>query len=146
MPGLGGTPIGSTPFGAGTPIAAVAPPEAPLQDARFLDPITKDYEAGADGEYLAMPSVRQRMVLALGTTLGSAAGLEGAGIRLPDRIDERFPQRSEQSIRRAVSFMVTAGEVRIDGVVLLPSDFTGRTEHLVSFTDLTTGNSDTLTV
>lgn len=146
MAGLGGAPIGSTPFGAGTPIAAVAPPEAPLQDARFINPVTKDYEAGTDGEYLAMPSVRQRMVMALGTTLGSAACLQESGLRLPNRIDERFPQRSEQAIRRAVDFMVKAGEVRVDAVTLAASEFTGRTEHLVSFTDLTTGNSDTLTV
>jgi phage baseplate assembly protein W len=146
MAGLGGFSLGSTPFGAGTPSPAAAPPDAPLQEARFIDPVTKDYVVGADGEYLAMPSVRQRMVLALGMTLGSAAALQEAGLQLPDRIDERFPQRSEQAIRRAVEFMVLAGEVRIDAVEIIPSDVTGRTEHLVSFTDLTTGNSDTLTV
>lgn len=146
MAGLGGSPIGSTPFGAGTPVEAAAPPEAPLQDARFLNVDTKDYEAGVDGEYKAMPSVRQRMLIALGTTLGSAAALQEAGIKLPSRIDERFPQRSEQAIRRAVSFMVQAGEVRIDSVRLVDSGVIGRSEHVVSYTDLTTGNSDTLAV
>ena len=146
MAGLGGAPLGSTPFGAGTPVEVSAPPDAPLQEARFLNVDTKDYETRSDGEYKGMPSVRQRMVMALGTTLGSSAVLQENGLRLPSRIDERFPQGAEQAIRRAVDFMVSAGEVRVDSILLVESQVTGRTEHLVSYTDLTTGNSGTLTV
>lgn len=146
MAGLGGTPIGSTPFGAGTPVEATAPPDAPMQGSRFINVNTKDYETGDDGEYRAMPTVRQRALLALNTTLGSSASLLEHGIRLPDRIDERYPQRSSQSIRRALDFMVKAGEMRIDGIMLLDTAVTGRSEHLVSYTDLTTGNTGTLRI
>lgn len=146
MAGLGATPIGSTPFGAGTPNEAIAPPEAPLQGARFLNPDTKDHEVGEDGEYLAMPTVRQRMVIALATTLGSSAALLEHGIRLPTRIDERYPQKSSQSIRRALAFMVDAEEVRIDSITLVDSRVTGRSEHVIAYTDLTTGNTGTLTI
>ncbi len=146
MPGLGGSPAGSGPFGAGTPIDAIEPPEAPLQGARFINVDTKDYEVRDDGEYKAMPTVRQRAAIALGMTLGSSASIQDHGTRLPDRIDERYPQRSEQAIRRALHFMVASGEMRVDKVTLLESGVTGRTEHQVSYTDLTTGNTGTLTV
>ncbi len=146
MAGLGGSPIGSTPFGAGTPLEAIVPPEAPMQGSRFINPDTKDHEVGDDGEYKAMPTVRQRAVIALGTTLGSSASLTEHGIRLPDRIDERYPQRSAQAIRRALDFMVKAGEMRIDAITLLDAEVTGRSEHRVSYTDLTTGNTGTLTI
>ncbi len=146
MAGLGGSPIGSTPFGAGTPLEAVVPPDAPMQGARFINVDTKDYQTGDDGEYQAMPTVRQRALLALSTTLGSAASLLEHGIRLPDRIDERYPQRSSQAIRRALDFMVKAGEMRIDAITLLDTRVTGRTEHQISYTDLTTGNTGTLTI
>jgi hypothetical protein len=146
MAGLGATPIGSTPFGAGTPIEAVVPPEAPLASSRFINPDTKDYETQADGEYKSMPTVRQRAVIALSTTLGSSAGLQESGLRLPDRIDERYNQRAYQAIRRALAFMTDPGEMRIDGITTPESQVIGRTEHIVAFTDLTTGNADTLTV
>jgi hypothetical protein len=146
MAGLGGSPIGSTPFGSGTPIEAVAPPEAPMQDSRFINSDTRDYEAADDGEYKAMPTVRQRAMIALGMTLGSSAAIQEHGTKLPDRIDERYPQRSSQSIRRALDFLVHSGEMRIDGITIPESGVTGRTEHLVSYTDLTTGNTGTLTI
>lgn len=146
MAGLGGSPIGSTPFGAGTPVDAIAPPEAALASSRFINPDTKDYETQDDGEYKAMPTVRQRAVIALSTTLGSSAGIQDAGLKLPTRIDERYDQRAYQAIRRALAFMTNAGEMRIDGITTPESRVTGRTEHVVAFTDLTTGNADTLTV
>lgn len=146
MAGLGGSPIGSTPFGAGTPIEATAPPDAPMQDARFVNPDTKDYEAGDDGEYKAMPTVRQRAMIALGMTLGSSSSIQDHGLQLPSRIDERYPQRSAQSIRRALDFLVRHGELRIDAITSPDSSITGRTEHRVAYTDLTTGNTGTLTV
>lgn len=146
MVGLGGTPIGSSPFGMGTPIAAAAPPEQALQAARYIDPVTRDYVAGDDGEYLAMPSVRQRALIALGTTLGSSSALLEAGLKLPDRIDQRYPQTSEQSIRAALDFMVRAGEMHIDGVRVEDSGAIGRSQHLIDYVDLTTGNTGTLTL
>lgn len=146
MAGLGGSPIGSTPFGTGTPIEATAPPDAPMQASRFINTDTRDYEAGDDGEYKAMPTVRQRAMIALGMTLGSSAAIQNHGLKLPDRIDERFPQRSALSIRQALDFMVSHGELRIDSITLPDSGVTGRTEHLVAYTDLTTGNTGTLTI
>lgn len=117
-----------------------------MQGSRFINPDTKDHEVSDDGEYKAMPTVRQRALIALSTTLGSSASLTEHGILLPDRIDERYPQRSSQAIRRALDFMVKAGEMRIDGITLLDTAVTGRSEHLVAYTDLTTGNTGTLTI
>lgn len=144
MSGLGGSSVGSMPFGSGTPVDASAPPESPLSVARFLNPVTKDYELADDGEYRGMPTVRHRALMLLSTTLTSATGIPEAGLQLPLRIDGRYPQKAAEKIRLALDPLISANELRIDRIDTDTS--LGRAEHIVSFTDLTTGNPGTLTV
>jgi phage baseplate assembly protein W len=146
MVGFGGFPIGSTPFGAGTPVDAIAPPENKPERARFLNPITGDYEVDDDGEYKRMPIVRQRVLLRLGTLRGSSTVLPNFGLRLPERIDARYKQGAEEAIRVALADMITNREIKIVRIDTTIGNPTGRVEHTVVYTDLTTGNSDTVTI
>jgi len=143
MAGLGDSPIGfSTPFGVGTPDDATPPPTVAPQAARFLDPVTKDYAIGSDGEYLRMPVLKQRVLLALGTILGSSSVQQKVGLKLPDRIDQNDERRVTFQVKAALAFLVASGELRIDEV-RVNKDRPGRDTILVAYTDLLTGASDT---
>lgn len=145
MAGLGNSPIGfSTPFGLGTPDAALPPPNIAPQGARFLDPVTKNYTVGPNGEYLRMPVLRQRVILALGTIQGSSSVQTDAGIKLPSRIDSNYERRTQFAVRAALSFLVTSGELRIDSITV-NLDRPGRTTTTVGYTDLLTGETDSAT-
>lgn len=145
MAGFGLTPIGLTPFGLGTPEGTQAPPDTKPEGARFINYRTKDYERAANGELKRMPVTRHRVQMVLSTTLGSSSVLSELGIKLPDRIDSRYPQLAEQAIRKGFKRMVDRKEIRILFVRISRTDNPGRVDHVVGYMDLSTGNSDTVT-
>lgn len=145
MSGIGNSTVAlSTPFGIGTPDDATPPPTIAPQGARFMDPVTKDYVVGPDGEYLRMPTMRQRVLLALGTIKTSSSVQQDAGITLPTKIDGSYERRVQFSVKSALAFMVSSGELRVDQVSVVESR-PGRSDILVAFTDLTNGQSDQVT-
>lgn len=146
MAGLGLTPLGVTPFGLGTPDGTQAPPDTKPAGVRYINYLTKDYERADNGELKRMPPMRQRVLLVLSTTLGSSTILPGLGLRLPERIDKRYPQLAEQAIRSALKPMVQSRELRVDFVRVNRTNNPGRVDHQVGYTDLTTGNTGTVTV
>lgn len=142
MIGLGGFPIGSTPFGAGTPAEATAPSDDSPELANFIDPRTGDYVVQADGSYQRMPITRQRVMMLVSTRLGSAVE-QDVGIRLPDKIDPSFPQRVREAVLEAL--LPIGDDIRVDSVTTVVIG-TGRADITIAYTDLTTGNSDTVTI
>jgi phage baseplate assembly protein W len=146
MAGLGMTAGGISPFGVGAPDGAFAPPDTRPTASRFVNWRTKDYEVAENGEVKRMPTVRHRVLMALGMTKGSSSVLPEDGLQLPDRIDNRYAQLAEQRIRAALSSLVKAKELRINFVRITRTEITGRVDHLVSYTDLTTGNAETVTI
>jgi len=144
MSGLGDSPVGlSTPFGVGVPDEAVAPPTVAPEQARFIDPISRDYVVADDGEYQRMPRLRQRVLLALTTEQGSSSVLQQFGFNPPNRIDTTFERRATNSVQSALAFLITAKELHLDAVsVALPRP--GRVRLSVSYTDLLTGKADTV--
>ena len=146
MAGLGMTSMGAAPFGVGTPAEAVAPPTSLPIANRFINWQTKDYEVGSDGELKRMPTVRHRVLVILSTTLGSSSVLPQLGLKLPDRIDKTYAQLADKAIRLALQPMVTAKELKIQAVRVTRNQVIGRVDHIVIFTDLTTGNADTVTI
>lgn len=141
MAGFGTAPAGSTPFGFGTPVEANAPPELPEQ-SNFLNYRTRDYEVASSGGMKRMPTTRHRVLMVLSTVQGSAVHEPTVGLRLPRKIDRFFPQKVEQAVRDAFSLL--GRDVRLDGVKTKTEG--GRADIQVSYTDLTTGNSDTVTI
>ena len=142
MAGLGLFPVGSTPFGAGTPVEATAPPTAIPELANFLDPRTGDYVVQADGSYQRMPVVRHRVLMLVKTELGSAAPEPDIGLRLPQKMDQSFEQRARQAVTRALA-PISSEDMHIDGIPVERSGM-GRADITIEFTDLTTGESDAL--
>lgn len=139
MAGLGTAPVGSTPFGFGTPTEATAPPENPPDRARFIDPGDKQHTLAADGEYQRMPIVRQKVILALTTSRGSSVAEPTFGLYRERKIDESFVQRQEQRVREALAH-IPASEMRLRSVNVRLVPPTGRSEITVAYDDLLTGN------
>lgn len=146
MPGLGLAPAGFFALGFGQDEEILGPPEDPIVGATFINPRTRDYVAQDDGSYQRMPVMRHRVLMLLMTELGSAVNVdnqEAIGLRLPQKITPSFQQEVDQAVRAAL--LPIGNEIRIDAVttIVLP---TGKVDITVSYTDLTTGNSDTVTV
>jgi hypothetical protein len=141
MAGLGTSPVGSTPFGFGTPATATAPPEDPPDLAQFIEPREKQNTLASDGEYQRMPIVRHKVLLALTTTLGSSAAVPTLGMKLERKMDDSFEQRQEQNVRDALAH-IPANEMTLNSVVVRRVAPTGRSEITVGYDDLLTGRQN----
>lgn len=137
--GFGTSAVGLSPFGVGTPATASEPPD-PARGAAFIDPRTRDYVVGADGELERMPPTRQRVLLAL-LHLRDSSSIDPDGTALPRQINRFYRRRSEIEIRRRLAPLVRDGSLRIDGIDVELSGFGGAT-HLVRYTDLLTGEDE----
>jgi hypothetical protein len=127
-----------SPFGSGSPASTTASPVVPPLGALYIDPRTRDNVVQTDGELARMPRVRQQMLIAVTTILGSMSTEQTRGIELPKKIDENFARRVEISVRNACKHIVDA---KITSVTT-DTSIMGRAIPTVSYTDLTTGLAD----
>jgi phage baseplate assembly protein W len=114
---------------------------------RFLNPATRDYEHDTvSGQLKQMPSVRQRVLIALTTTIESSTVQREFGLRRPRKIDGQFLVRMKQAIREALRQMTDVEKVmrveRIDVERGVSGSATARVQTTVVFVDLTTGKED----
>jgi hypothetical protein len=142
--GAGFSAAGFSPAGTGDVDTASAPPTTNMvdekgaqQSARAIDAATGDYILNADGRFRGMPRVRQLVLLRIRTLLNSSAinrlGLE----QLAGDRDSGTPRRFENSLRAALSDLVTAKLVTIIDItsaVELPTRLRGA----LRWRDLTT--------
>ena len=143
MQGFGQVPFGTTPFGFGVPDEAQAPPTTAPEGSNFLNPRTGDYEHDEDGEIQRMPTTRHRVMMLLRTLKESAAYERDIGLKLPDKIDQSFKQKTDQAVREAL--LPVGADAKIEAVITNVGT-SGRVDITVVFIDLTTGNSDTVTI
>ena len=143
MAGLGILPIGPTPLGAGTPDLAPAPPDGLPDLANFFNSSAGDYVVADDGSLERMPIVRHQVLMLLSTELGTAAHEPSVGLKLPKKMGRDFEQRCREAVLLALEPI--GADIRVDGIGVKRMG-TGRAEITISFTDLTTGNSDTVTI
>lgn len=146
MAGLGLAPCGAFALGFGEDEEILAPPEDAIEGATFINPRTRDYEVKEDGSYLRMPVTRHRVLMLLMTKLDSSIRIDNqgpVGLSLPEKIGPSFRQEADQAVRLCLAPL--ADDIRIDAVntVVKPS---GKIDVTVSYIDLTTGNSDTVTI
>lgn len=134
------------PFGVGTPATAEAPPTKAPVNAAFIDYRTRDYVIDAEGAIARMPITRQRVLLALSTLLGSSSVQPEAGLALPRRIDESYPQRAKAAILQALAFLVPNDiAISSDDIEVDTTSIVGRVQIAVSYVDLHTGQPDQVT-
>lgn len=138
--GFGTSPMGTMAFGGGTPTTGSAPPSL-SRASRYINPYTHDYEFDAVSRgFRRMPSVRQRVQLALGTIRGSSTVSQNWGITMPRKIGNQFAAEVEAAVRQALSQMTDVEKVlRVDKVDVRAYHM--RSEVVVWYTDLTTKKS-----
>jgi len=100
--GFGSIGVGTGAFGLGAPVSGEAPPNGPA-GSRWINPATRDFEVDSTTKQLAqMPPVRQRVLLALITLVGSSSVLPTFGIRLPRKMGDRFEAQCRVAVTAAL--------------------------------------------
>lgn len=140
--------LGSTPFGAGTPLPAGPPPTGTSGLCRFIDGQTGDFAIDSTtGHFERMPLVRQRILLYLLTRRGSSTVLPKWGLRRPPKIDASAVWLMQAETRVALSQMTDVEKsLRIDEITVEQVEGSGRVRVIVRYTDLTTGSPDSMSI
>jgi phage gp46-like protein len=145
--GFGLCPCGEVPGGYGEPAfvsALVAPSPA---DARYIDPLARDYVLDVNGNLETMSSVAQQVYLALLTTQGSAAiNTLGSALRNQATIGSNFQQLAQEQVASALSTLIKSGTVSLLSVSasLFPND--AGLNLTVTWLDNTTSSINTTTI
>jgi hypothetical protein len=117
MSGIGDSPLGTSPFGIGQPDALALLESAADSGARLLDPTTGDYTIDSDTtRFTRSPNVKQLVVIALRTRLGSAAAALDLGIKLPEKLGQTFQAEASASVRAALRHLTDNKIIRVISV------------------------------
>lgn len=118
MPGFGGAPYGSMPFGFYTAGSSLPVPLDPATTgARLVDPITGDYRIAADGNFTEVSPLVQRVVYLLRTALRSSSEVPTVGFDAPDKIGDGFESAAISAVYAALAPLgsdVTINSVTVD--------------------------------
>jgi hypothetical protein len=120
--GFGLCPFGTSPLGFGVPATEDARAGSVLRDedtglqtsARSIDPQTRRYTYDANGRALGMSGVRQRVLLAMITDVGtSAVGSLGHGLKAIRVIGSDLQPRVRDVVATALAHMTDTGEITL---------------------------------
>lgn len=143
MAGFGSSPLGTGPYGVGTPATSSANAGLPLADdfgasqgSKYINPRTRSYERDANGRTKGMPNVPHLVQLALLTTRGSSA-MTTLGDEAPGGvIGANFVSRRQASIRQSLTRLVDDNMIEIVAIEVYADNRPVFT--LVRWRDLTT--------
>ena len=153
MPGLGRSPLGTGPYGYGTPDAAPATGGDALTGdngqrfgSRRIDPVTGQYVFDDWGRAVGAPDMHQMVYLAVATTLGSSTDPTlGNDVRSIQDITANHAQRVEAKLRAALEHLTADGRIAIVSVDTRRLGET-RTATVLRWRDLTTGTEHDMRV
>lgn len=145
MSGVGISSFGLSPYGTGTPATGEAPPTGSA-GSRYINPATRDYEQDTTTKQLAqMPGVRQRVLLAV-LTLARSSTVYPGGIKQPRKMGTLFVAEMHQAVRATLRILTDVEKVvRID-TITVERGTGGRSRTTIEYTDLTTGEPDSVKV
>jgi hypothetical protein len=138
-------PLGTGVFGYYQGTEASERPDPSALFSRYIDTSTRSYAFdSATGQLQQMPPIRQRVLYALGMTKGSSLFLPDDGIDYPTRIDGEFEAKMDRAVRVALTQLTEVERViRIESIQVVVSG--SRARPIVEYTDLSTGERDTVT-
>jgi hypothetical protein len=151
--GLGRSPLGTGPYGYGTPDPAPATGgEALTGDngrrfgSRRIDPVTGQYVYDEWGRAVGAPDMHQMVYLAAKTTLGNAVDPTlGNDVQSIKDITDNHAQQVEAKLRAALEHLTSDGRIAIVGVETRRTGET-RTATVLRWRDLTTGSEHDMRV
>ena len=115
-----------------------------LGDARFINPSTGQPEI-VNGQFGKMPRTRQRVMLAMGTALGSASASQKVGVRRPPKMGNGFENELKQALLAALRQLTDVERLisirRIDVIRNMT-----RSQATVSYVDLVTGSNQVASI
>ena len=117
--GAAATPAGSTPAGSDTATSAPTPRTVTLPAAILFDGASGDYPLDANGRYLPLHPVSQRVVLKLLVRLGSIASASTAGAGFRDIARGSPAQRTmqvQQIVKTTLKPDIAAGDITLERV------------------------------
>lgn len=130
MSGLGNGPMGTMPYGVGTPNTGAGNTGKTLVDAggtpqgsRYIDPVARDYVMNTDGRLVGQDNVEHLVSMAMLTVKGSSA-VPSLGLDEPSGvIGINFERTREAQVRLALGDLVKRGLIAI---VSIKTDRTNR--------------------
>ncbi len=145
MSGLGNGPMGTMPYGAGTPNTTAGNAGAPLVDAdgtpqgsRYIDQFARDYVMNTDGRLVGQDNIEHLVSMAV-LTVRSSSAVPTLGLEEPSGvIGINFEREREAQVRSAFADLVKRGLVSI---ISVKTDRTNRPVLTrIVYRDLTTGS------
>ena len=138
-------PFGFGPYGFGTPAVGEAPPTG-AAGSRYINPQSRDYEIDAVTKQQAqMPGLRQRVLLAVTTVLASSTAVPGMGVNLPKKMGTSYEAQVRNAVLMSLRQMIDVEKVlRVDAIIVKRTG-SGRSQITISYTDLATGEQETVT-
>lgn len=144
---VSGSPVGSTPFGMSTPLAAPLPATQGPALSRYIDPGTGDYVIDDSvGQFGSMPSLRQRVLLIMTTAFGSSTAMPELGIVRPRKIDESYVAATRAAVRRAFYRLTDIERIMRIENILVDKQTGGRIALTLVYRDLSILTPTTQTV
>jgi hypothetical protein len=152
--GLGTSPLGTGPYGYGTPPVAPSPDGPLFADAtlgttgtgRFIDPVTRQYVFDANGRIAGQGTVPQKVFLAYATVKGSSISATlGEDYSEVQTIGDDFIKIMTAKAIEPVQALIDAKLLAIDSVSVERSG-TSAAIIRVNWKDLTTGREGTTTL
>jgi len=153
MSGFGSQPLGSSPYGIGSPAGAPVPGGAVnrntstgLQNgSRLIDPATHQYVFDAYGRTVGMPSTRQRVLLAVNTARGSSAqGDLGHLLGTIQEIGPSFVNQVTDALNVALQPLIDEGAIRLLGIQVQQADGRDGSRNIIRWVDLSDGQPDNI--
>jgi hypothetical protein len=145
--GLGAAPLGVTPMGFGAPATATSLCNNILEDnysvkkdARYIDPLTKDYKIDVNGVTEGMSSVAQQVYLAL-VSYRNSTSVPGLGSSLSDiktYNKNTITSLVTDKVKQALKTLIDSKTISLGSVSVLQFPNKVALQVTVSWTDLST--------
>ncbi len=146
MLGVGLAPIGTSLAGIGESDDDPQVPDGMSSMCREIDPVIRDYHVDTETLHLSQTtSVRQRVMIRLGTLRRSSTSLPELGVAMPPKMDQHFVPKVVSAVYEALR-----QEIEIEKIVRIESVDVQRGNRRASvhvrYIDLTTGQREKATV
>lgn len=142
--GFGTSTAGLVPAGLYDETEPAAPPK-PTEFSRFVGTDGRYLIDATSGNFARMPRLKQRIVLAVSTLLGSSTVLPEWGLSIPKKMGQTFDAQVAVAIRKALRRLTDVERLMLITEIRVERD-TWRARATVVYTDLSNGQTDEVAV